>query len=168
LGDSNPGKSVLVGSDVCGELLAVFSNTDDVIAAVRARMQYIGASFSLVEQIADPPMAEGALAKYLAPLQVKQLTLASLMRICEPLGVRGMLFIDPALAAKAAPSWEKRNGAKVHPNRQAKLGQATLRRVLPEVAAELGRRGGLKRRNLPAAERVRLARLAAQARWKSR
>jgi hypothetical protein len=67
LADTDSGKPVLIGGNVCGELVAVFENTDDVVAALRARMQYIGASFGLVEQLAG--MAEGALGKYISPLQ---------------------------------------------------------------------------------------------------
>jgi hypothetical protein len=98
LADSDTGKSVMIGGNVCGELLATFANDDDLVEQLRKRMSYIGLSFGVVEELAG--MSEGALGKYLSPLRVKRLTIASMMRLCEPLGLCALLVVDPKLVAK--------------------------------------------------------------------
>jgi transcriptional regulator with XRE-family HTH domain len=160
----DPGKPVIIGSDVVGELFATLENSDEVVAALRKRMEYAGLSFSTVEQIAG--LAEGAVGKYLSPLQVRSLTVASLLRITQVLGVKMTMIVDEALTRRMRRRWVQRDGKRVHANRQVSLGQAQLRRVLKPVAAELGRRGGVARmKTTTLEERREIGRLGAQVRW---
>jgi hypothetical protein len=92
-----------------------------------------------------------------------------LLSITGALGIRGMLYVDPALVAKMSPRYEMRDGTKAHAHRRAKLGAVTLRRVRPAVLSELGRAGAAARnRKLGPEARRELARLAARARWQGR
>jgi hypothetical protein len=118
-----------VSNNVCGELFAVFQDGDDLVAALRRRMEYIGASFGLVEHLADPPMPEGSLAKYLSALRVKGLTVASLLRIGHVLGLRAALVVDENLTRKMQGQWTKRDARKVHSRRLPTLGKAQIRRL---------------------------------------
>jgi hypothetical protein len=164
----NP-KQVIIGTDVVGELLAVFENNDDVVAALRARMTYVGMSFGLLEVLAKPPLPEGAAAKYLAPLQLRSLTISSLLRLAEPLGLKAILVVDEALTRKWQKQWTKRDTAKVHGKRQPSLGQTQIRRLLRPLAAELGRRGGIARQaKLTAEQRREIGLAGARARWQGR
>jgi hypothetical protein len=157
-------KPVMIGTDVVGQLFAALENSDDVVAALRARMEYIGASFGLVEQLAD--LSEGSLGKYLAPLQVKRLTVASLLRISQTLGIRTLFYVDPKLVARMKPLWTKRDARRVRAKRQVPIGQAQLRRLLPAVASEMGARGGRARMaKLTHEQRREIDRLGAQRRW---
>jgi hypothetical protein len=162
------GKPVTISGHV-GELLAVFQNDDDLVAALRRRMEYIGASYGLVEHLADPPMAEGALAKYLSPLRVKGLTVASLLRIGHVLGLRAALIVDESLTRKMQGQRTKRDAAKARAKRLPSIGQAQLRRVLKPVARELGRKGGLARQAMLSPEQRRaIGRRGAAIRWARR
>jgi hypothetical protein len=76
------------------------------------------------------------------------------------------MMVDPALVREMQPQWEKRDASKAHPNRCAPVGAATMKRIVPIAAAEMGRRGGAKRRNLPPEVRRKLAQAAARARWR--
>jgi hypothetical protein len=67
-----------------------------------------------------------------------------MMRLCEPLGLRALLVIDPKLTAKVSPNWTRRDATKAHAGRPA-LGPTQLNRVLKPVASETGRRGHLAR-----------------------
>jgi hypothetical protein len=161
----DPGKkSIAIDGNVVGELFATLENSDDVVAALRARMAYVGVSYGVVEELADMP--EGAIGKYLAPLQVKRLSITSLLRISRALGVRAVLYVDAALSRKMQRQWIRRDLGKVHARRLPTLGQAQLKRILKPAAAELGRRGGRARQAMLSAEQRReIGRLGAQRRW---
>jgi hypothetical protein len=137
---------------------------DDVVAAIRERMADVGVSYALVEHLCG--IGENSISKYLSSVQSRRLTIASLLRITSVLGLRMSLTVDEELTRRCQPAWEKRDEKRIHARRPA-LGQATLKRVLKPVAAELGRRGHLARmRATSAEERRNIARIAAAARWK--
>jgi hypothetical protein len=132
-------------------------------------MTYVGLSYGVLEQLAAPPLPEGAAGKYLAPLQVRSLTISSLLRICQPLGLRAVLYVDEALTRKWQQQWGCRDGAKAHTRRCVPLGKAQPRRVLPSVASEMGRRGAIATNaKLTPELRSEAARRAVQARWARR
>ena len=164
MADPERGKLVQVDGVPVGTLFATFECGDDLIEQLRRRATYIGLSYGMIEDLAG--MAEGAITKYLSAVRTKQLTMSSMLRIAEVLGLRAQFIVDPKLVAQMAPAWGKRDGRRVHTNRQVPLGQATLRRVLKPVAAELGRRGGIARMAALSAEQRRLLGLrAVEARW---
>jgi hypothetical protein len=127
LADSNIGKPVMIDGNVVGELFAVFCDGDTLVEQLRKRMAAIGISYGVVEELAE--MSEGGLRKYLSPARVHQLTLPSMLRITEAIGLKALLVVDPKLVAKVSPSWSKRDERRVRARRPA-LGQAQLRRIL--------------------------------------
>jgi hypothetical protein len=106
-------------------------------------MADIGASFGLVEQIAN--LGEGSLRKYVGATGARQFTLNSLLQVCTVLGLRVTFTVDEELTRRMKPQWEMRDLRMVHARRQPSLGPATLKRILKPAAAELGRRGGKAR-----------------------
>jgi hypothetical protein len=86
--------------------------------------------------------------------------MASMLRITEVLGVKALLYVDPKLVAEVSPSWTKRDEERVRARRSPSLGPATLRRVLPAAAAEMGKRGHLARMRTTTVERRRQIGLA--------
>jgi hypothetical protein len=167
MADHDAGKPVTIGGDVVGELFAVFQDGDTLIEQLRKRAAAIGISYGLIEEIAG--LGEGALQKYLSPLRVKKITIASMMQIGEVLGVRGVLVVDEALVRRMKPLWTKRDGKRVHARRPPPLGAATVKRVLPCIAAELGRRGHAAfMRKTTAEQRREIGRRGAAVRWARR
>jgi hypothetical protein len=91
------------------------------------------------------------------------------MRLCEPLGLKALLVVDEDLVRRMSPHWGCRDAKRVHTKRKVKLGKTQLRRVLFEVARELGRRGGIARmRKLSPEQRRLIAQRAIRARWARR
>jgi hypothetical protein len=161
------GKPVIIGGDVVGELLACFHDDDTLIEQLRRRAADVGIPYSVIEDIGG--LAEGAVGKYISPLRVKKLTLASLMRLAAPLGLRALLYIDPQMVAQVSPCWTKRDSKRVRTRRQPRLGKAQMRRVIFEVAREMARRGGVARmKKLSREQRQAIGRRGAQIRWARR
>jgi hypothetical protein len=147
-----------------GKTFAVFESGDTLVEQLRKRASYVGLSYGLLEELAG--MAEGAVGKYLSPARTKQLTVASLMRIASTLGLKAHLIVDEDLVRRMKPRWEKRDGKRVHGRRSPSLGPATLRRVLPAAAAEMGRRCAAARlKQTTAEERREIGRRGALIRW---
>jgi hypothetical protein len=92
LADSNTGKPVLVDGNVVGELVAVFQDGDDLVEQLRKRAAYIGLSYGLIDELTG--LGEGGVGKYLAPVRGKQLTMTSMLRIAEVLGVKALFYVD--------------------------------------------------------------------------
>jgi transcriptional regulator with XRE-family HTH domain len=160
--------TVHIDGAAIGQLVGGFSDYDQLISALRDRIGALGLSYRVLEEIAG--LCEGAAGKYLSDVRVKNLSVGSLIQIAEALGVRGVLISDERLLQKYRPMYERRDEGKAHRAASAakRLGPVTLRRVMSPVAAEMGRRGGEKRRALPPEVRRELARAAARARWKSK
>jgi transcriptional regulator with XRE-family HTH domain len=152
---------------VDGAVVGSFTDYDSLIEQLRARISAVGLSYATLEDLVG--MCDGTLGKYLSDVRVRRLSIESFLKISEAVGVRGVLVTDDTLLRKYRPLYENRDSAKAHPRRRARLGDVTLKRVLPAAAAELGRRGAAARNAaLPAEVRRELARAAARARWKGR
>jgi hypothetical protein len=161
MADSNTGKSVQVDS-----VVGAFTDYDGLIEALRERAASIGLSYAMIDCLSE--FSEGGTGKYLSDARVRHLSVASLLKITETLGVRSLLYIDPELTARMRPMWEKRHELKAHARRRAPLGATTLRRVTPAVLSELGKRGAAARNaKLTPERRHALAQAAAKARWQS-
>ena len=92
-----------------------------------------------------------------------------LLRLARVLGIRGVFFIDPVLAAEMASEYGTRDARKAHARRLASVGKVTIKRLLPVVAGEYGRRGGKARmQKMTARMRRRFAKAGAAARWQKR
>jgi transcriptional regulator with XRE-family HTH domain len=147
-----------------GIVVGSFRDYDGLVDGLRARAASVGLSYELIEDLAE--MSSGALSKYLSDLRVKQLTVASLIRITAVMGVRCVFVIDDELLREMRPYWELRDAGKAHARRRASLGRATIERLLPVAFSEFAKLGAAARNaKLTAHGRKRLARRAAKARW---
>jgi hypothetical protein len=151
-------------SDVVGELLACFQDADDLVEPLRKRAASVGLSYGLLDAITG--LGEGSTGKYLAPARVRHLSISSLLKITEALGLRPLLVVDEALIRKMQRRWSKRDASKAHARRPPSLGQAQLRRMLRPIAVELGRRGHAAFLRATTPERRKdIGRLGAAVRW---
>jgi hypothetical protein len=147
--------------------VAAFSDYDGLIEVLRERAANIGLSYGTIDGLCE--FAEGQAGKYLADARARQLTIAPLLKIAEVLAIKGLFVEDAELKRRMQPMWEMRDAAKAHARRRAPIGDVTLRRFLPTIAAEMGRRGAANRNAALTPETRRaLARAAARARWQSR
>jgi hypothetical protein len=163
--DSNTGTAVQIGGKTL-ELVGQFETYDQLVERVRERAADIGLSYRLCDEISG--LAEGHTGKVLADLRAKQMGIGTFLAITRTLGIRGVLYVDPALVREVAPLWEVRDAIKAHPRSAKRFGQTTMKRILPVAAAEMGQRGGARRRELPPETRRALAQAAARARWQRR
>jgi transcriptional regulator with XRE-family HTH domain len=148
-------------------VIGSFVDYDSLIAQLRARISAVGLSYAALEEITG--MAEGAAGKYLADARVKHLSVDSLLKISEAVGIRMLVVTDERLLRKYRPLYEQRETRKIHARGRAKLGAVTMKRVRPIVLSELGRRGAAARNaKLGPEVRRELARAAARARWARR
>jgi hypothetical protein len=160
MADSNTGT---IGGQAV-EIAGTFDTYDLLIERLRERAAAIDLSYRVIEEIAG--IGEGNLGKYLGSLRSKHLSAESLVRIASALGVKGVLYVDPALVAQMTPLYEKRDSTKARAQRRACFGQPSLRRLVSPVAAEMGKRGARSRNaRLSPEARRKLARAAALARW---
>jgi hypothetical protein len=160
-------RKVVIDGDVVGELLAAFEDSEDLVEALRERTAYIGLSYGLLDAIAGLP--EGGTGKYLSPLRVRQLTMNSMLKLTNALGLKPLLVVDAELVRKVQPKWEKRDERKINARRPPSLGQTQLKRLLKPIAAELGRRGHLARMKGTTPEQRRaIGQRGAMARWRNK
>jgi hypothetical protein len=134
---------------------------------LRKRAAALGVPYRVLDELTG--LGEGGTAKYLADLHLKHLSIRSLLKMTEALGVKAVLVIDEGLVREMRPLWDMRDVRRARAKRLAPLGQRTVARVLPEVAREMGRRGGsMRMQKLSPRLRRRLAQMAARARWQNR
>jgi hypothetical protein len=136
-----PAKPVAIGGAVIGELLARVEVADDAVAALRQRLADIDLAYAAAEDLAAMP--EGSVGKLIAPAQVRGLTVSALLRLGGACGLTLLIVADEKLTRKMQPRWQTRDRSRAHSRRPPKIGKVQLRRFLPEVAAEMGRRGGV-------------------------
>ena len=123
-----------------------FADYDQLISAIRDRLDVLNISQRILEEIAEIP--DGAARKYLSPTRVKRLTIESLLKITSAVGirVRPVLVADEKLLRKMKPLLRADAVAyKAHPHRRAPIGPATLARMRPAVLSEMGRLGARAR-----------------------
>jgi hypothetical protein len=115
--------------------------------------------------VINPAAGERLVA--LAELGDRCLTVEAVLEISRAFGIKGVFVIDPDAAAEMAPDWGQRDAKRAHARRLAPVGKMTLQRMLPAVAGEYGRRGGVARmaKMTPDARRA-FSLAAARARWR--
>lgn len=172
-----------------------------IIATIDARNGYDGLQAALKDRAADKKitrskldelsgMTDGWSGKVLGAAQIHQLGMYGFLSMCAALGLKVVIMTDPIQESVMAPHWEAGDTAQARPNnRLARLGKATISRFLPDVAREMGRRGGsrpmpahalkhaskraskggkARKRNMTRLQRQEAARKAAVARWAKR
>jgi hypothetical protein len=155
---AEPNTSTFDGKPV--EVIGGFEDYDQLVERLRARAAGIESPNRVLDELAG--LAEGHSGAILGALRRRHMSVKSLLAVARA------LVVDPALVAEMAPMWERRDSTRVHAKRCAPVGATTMKRIVPIAAAEMGRRGGAKRRALPPEVRRRLAQAAARARWQSR
>jgi hypothetical protein len=160
------------------------SGYDGLIVAVRARVAETGLNSRMIDELSG--LTAGYTGKLLGGARIELFGMASLLAISATLGLAFDVKIDPEQEALMRPHWEPGKLMQRRPNRLARLSEATIRRVLPSVASEMGRRGGksvcnpsakhaarskggkARKRNMTKLQRQQSARKAAVARWAKR
>ena len=89
-----------------GRRLSVASNYDELIEAIRARLEELQVSQAALEELAG--LTGGHLGKLIGASRVKTLGMMSLFLILEALAVRVVFEEDPDLLRKMEGRWEKR------------------------------------------------------------
>lgn len=130
---SRESEGAALGGDIAWDV-------DTRVEVLRQRMADIDVSYGHVEELAN--MGEGSLRKYLSDTHVRQLTVNSLLALTSALGLRVELHVEPKLVRRMQPYWLKRDGSKAHGRRPPSVSAVTVKRFLPTIAAEMGRRGG--------------------------
>jgi hypothetical protein len=170
---------------------------DRIIATIDARNGYdglrvglreywegIGSTHARLDEIAGVPA--GYSGKVMGDAFPKQMGVESLLAILAAMGIKIELVIDYEQRALVSPYWDVGQVMKRRPFRKAKLGEATLARLVPRIAAEMGRKGGsrpmpsealryairagskggkARKRKMTRLQRKEAARKAAVARW---
>jgi hypothetical protein len=159
---------VQVDGATLGQLVGEFSNYDAMIAALRARASQIGLSYESIDTLAS--LGESATAKYLSDLRPKTFGLQTFLAITETLAIKAVFVEEEKLLAQMRSHWRRRDEKKARrsSHHAKRLGPITVARVLPTIAAEMGRRGGARRRELAPEVRSKLAQAAAKARWRNK
>jgi hypothetical protein len=139
--------------------LAVIRTYEDVLRVIRARRDELDVPHEIIDDIAG--LAAGHTSKLLCPRPLKHLGPIS-WSIFETLGLNLVAIENSAALARSRRShkWRQRRQdqmliAHAYPGRE------------PEKFKALGALGGLRRaKNLSPAQRRKIARKAAQARWR--
>lgn len=160
---------------------------DGLQAALKARSDEKGLTRSKLDELSG--MAEGWSGKVLGAAQIHQFGMAGIAAMCFALGLCFELREDPEQEELMRPHWERGETRQARPNRLPRLGKTAINRFLPEVAREMGRRGGsrpmpahalkhaskraskggkARKRNMTRLQRQQAARKAAVARWAKR
>lgn len=160
---------------------------DGLVAALKARSDEKGLTRLKLDELSG--MAEGWSGKVLGAAQIHQFGMAGIAAMCFALGLCIDLREDPEQEALMRPHWERGETRQARPNRLPRLGKTAINRFLPDVAREMGRRGGsrpmpskslrhasragskggkARKRNMTRLQRQEAARKAAVARWAKR
>lgn len=134
--------------------LATVCNYDDLIAALRARMDELHVSNAVLEEIAGVPT--GLAGKWLGPSRVKTMGMMSLWLVLEALGTRLALEVDRTAEARMRSRWaanprrerHRRVGVirkPVSPQMRAYVMRDAARKGGSILAAKLGEHGRKKR-----------------------
>jgi hypothetical protein len=144
-------------------IAAIVRNRDDLVDVLRARKAQLGLSNSFIEH--QLHMADGGADKVLGPTQAKGMSLPVMFDLIELFGGRLVFEADPELEAKMQERWERREEAKVHPPRR--VSRSILKRAAPLIRKQFAASGAAARNAMLASEqRVKLARKAANAKWR--
>jgi hypothetical protein len=128
--------------------LAAVTSYDDLVIALRARVDELQISRALVDEISGLPL--GLTGKVLGIAQVKRLGWESLWLVTATLGLRLVLEIDEELTAEMQRRYEPRH------DRHRRVGVLRKRisaELISAVAREMGRRGAEARRQRRAGRR---------------
>jgi hypothetical protein len=169
--------------------LATVSNYDELIAAIRRRIDELAISHATIEDLSG--LSGGHVGKLLGASRVKTIGMQTLLLLFGALGVRMSIEEDREQIARMSDRWERRSESRRHASGRvrAAVSPEVTRAVLSELGRrgaaarvararaaaddlqtrmrELGRRGAVARNaSLSPARRSRVARRAARARWR--
>jgi hypothetical protein len=144
-------------------IVGEFSDCDALIEQLRQRAEALGLSFRVIDELAGLP--ENYTGKLLCVTRMKAMTVSSMLALTGALGIKAVLVVDEEMTRRMRPRWEPKDATKARPRASKRLGKTSLARLVPRIAAEMGRRGGARRRELAPEVRSAFARAASRARW---
>jgi hypothetical protein len=141
--------------------LAQVTDYDGMIAALRARMYELGVTNETVDAITG--LQSGYVGKLLAPTRIKNLGPTSFGLMLQSLGLKLIVVEDAENSEKMRPRWVKREKAAPMP---AMPSMPRPQWLFSSRSARRVRSAQLEKQS--PAERSRIARQAARARWQRR
>jgi hypothetical protein len=155
--------------------LAVVRSYDELHAVMRARVEELQVTRESIDNVTG--LQSGYAGKLLAPIPIKSLGRTSMGPMLEVLGLALVVVEDPESLEKYADRLEKRERKDgmhkpvEHRGPTLRETRAAQRQMLREALRKVARKGGLKSAlvrgvRLSPAQRRRIAKRAARARWR--
>jgi hypothetical protein len=136
------------------------SGYDGMIVAVRARVAEIGLNSRMIDDLSG--LTPGYTGKLLGTAQIRQFGLDALLAISATLGLCFDVRIDPHQESLMRRHWEPGQQSQRRIGRRAPLGTASIQRLTPVIAAEMGRKGGRANNQQALAGKARMAKMTAE------
>jgi hypothetical protein len=133
---------------------------DGLQVALRDRVAALGLNSRTVDELSA--ITPGYAGKLLGPSQVEQFGVRTLLAITATLALRLEVTIDPEQEALMKPHWEPGQQLQRRIGRRAPLGTASIQRLTPIIAAEMGRKGGKASSQQALAGKARMAKMTAE------
>jgi hypothetical protein len=133
---------------------------DGLIVALRARVAEIGLNSRMIDELSG--LTPGYTGKLLGAAQIGQFGVTALLAVMATLGSRFDVAIDPPQEDLMRPHWEPGQRSQRRIGRRAPLGTASIQRLTPVIAAEMGRKGGKANSQQALAGKARMAKMTAE------
>lgn len=173
-----------MSTPVAGEVIATIRSYPDLVEAFRTIKARLGLSNKWCDDACG--YADGVTDKKIGPSHSKNINDLDFSMFCHIFAVELTMTIDMDQVRKMETAWEQREAGKVSVQK-TRMGKELLERAKPIIYRENARKGGARSRaNMPAVlaskigrkagksrmrklsrkERIALAKLAADARWR--
>jgi hypothetical protein len=161
MADCNTGTAI---GGTAGEIVGEYTDYDGLIAGLRERAAAVGLAYLVIDDLAG--LSQGHTSALLGATRKRHFSINSLLSVARVLGIKSIMVVDPEVTSRVRAEWGSRDGTRAHARRRPALGEATMRRVLKPVAAELGRRGHVAQMKSTTPEQRReFGRRGAMVRW---
>jgi len=138
--------------------LAVASSYDELVDAIRGRVDQLQISHAVLEELAG--LTPGHFGKIMGVSQVKTMGMLTLFLVLETLAVRIVLEEDPELLAKMADRYDQRT------DYNRRIGCMRSDRTRHKVMSEYGKLGAdVRKAKLVPKRRAAIASIGGLARW---
>jgi hypothetical protein len=126
--------------------LDIIGTLDDygaMLEFLKDRMRMCGLTYDSLDALAG--LSDGHSSKLMGGAMVKMFGIMSLLAVTRALGIKGVFLIDQRAAGQMREHWGEPVDNRRKASRRYPIGKATIDRVMPAVAREMGRRGGCVR-----------------------